>query len=213
MIDDWTVRANAHRLLESAWIGTTTFREADDFIDDDSDEEPMKDEDEDEDPIKESTLTARESPSGGTVVEQKKEVATEYFDLSPTKTTSEVAQPGEINSTAPKTTASASCNRVPLNSLESSSGKRRAPMTSSDVVFRLSDSLQGQQSEGECMTHTTDSLVSFGLTDCRKVGQRQVRCVSRAARSAAPRPLDAVTISRISGESRPAPLSLKLRDL
>ena len=39
VIDDWTVRANAHRLLESSWIGTTDFRETADYVDDDSDEE------------------------------------------------------------------------------------------------------------------------------------------------------------------------------
>ena len=27
IIDDWTTRANAHRLLEGSWIGTTDFRE------------------------------------------------------------------------------------------------------------------------------------------------------------------------------------------
>ena len=39
IIDDWSVPANAHRLLESAWIGTTDFREASEYIDDDTDEE------------------------------------------------------------------------------------------------------------------------------------------------------------------------------
>ena len=39
IIDDWTTRANAHRLLEGSWIGTTDFRELAEFIGDDSDEE------------------------------------------------------------------------------------------------------------------------------------------------------------------------------
>ena len=33
-IDDWTIRANAHRLLEGSWIGTTDFREVAEYIDD-----------------------------------------------------------------------------------------------------------------------------------------------------------------------------------
>ena len=37
IIDDWTTRANAYRLLEGSWIGTTDFREVAEFIDDDSD--------------------------------------------------------------------------------------------------------------------------------------------------------------------------------
>ena len=39
IIGDWTTRANAHRLIECSWIGTTDFREVAEFIDDDSDEE------------------------------------------------------------------------------------------------------------------------------------------------------------------------------
>ena len=39
IIDDWSVRANAYRMLEGAWIGTTDFGEASEFIEDDSDEE------------------------------------------------------------------------------------------------------------------------------------------------------------------------------
>ena len=50
IIDDWTVRANAHRMLESSWIGTTDFRESADYIDDDTDEELER---KDEDPAKE----------------------------------------------------------------------------------------------------------------------------------------------------------------
>jgi hypothetical protein len=47
IIDDWTVRANAHRLLEGSWIGTTDFREVAEYIDDDSDEEKGRQEEED----------------------------------------------------------------------------------------------------------------------------------------------------------------------
>ena len=39
IIDDGTTLANAHRLLECSWIGTTDFREVAEYIDDDSDKE------------------------------------------------------------------------------------------------------------------------------------------------------------------------------
>ena len=39
IIDDWTTRANAHRLPEGSWIGTTDFRELAEYIDDGSDQD------------------------------------------------------------------------------------------------------------------------------------------------------------------------------
>ena len=39
VIDDWAIRANAHRVLEGSWMGTTDFRETSEFIDDDSGED------------------------------------------------------------------------------------------------------------------------------------------------------------------------------
>ena len=39
IIDDWTVRSHAHRMLKSSWIGTTDFRETVECIDDDDDDE------------------------------------------------------------------------------------------------------------------------------------------------------------------------------
>ena len=39
IIDDWTVPSHAHRLLESAWIGTTDFREVVEYLSDSSDNE------------------------------------------------------------------------------------------------------------------------------------------------------------------------------
>ena len=39
IIDDWTTRANANRLLEGSWIGTTDFSEVAEYIDNDSDED------------------------------------------------------------------------------------------------------------------------------------------------------------------------------
>ena len=42
IIDDWTTRANAHRMLQGSWIGTTDFREVAEYIDDDSDEEAIE---------------------------------------------------------------------------------------------------------------------------------------------------------------------------
>ena len=58
IIDDWTVRADAHRLLDGAWLGTTDFRELADFIDDDSDD----DEEELEDGPKGPEHAAEETP-------------------------------------------------------------------------------------------------------------------------------------------------------
>ena len=49
IIDDWSVRANAHRLLVGAWIGTTDFGEVSEYIDDDSDEDIEVDDPEEED--------------------------------------------------------------------------------------------------------------------------------------------------------------------
>jgi hypothetical protein len=66
IIDDWSVRANSHRMLESAWIGTTDFREASEFVDDDSDEEV-------EESATSPRLAGRESPSGCTSAEPQKE--------------------------------------------------------------------------------------------------------------------------------------------
>ena len=75
IIDDWSVRANAHRLLEGAWIGTTDFRESYEFIDDDSDEELKGAEQVAED--KESGEVAKAAtPIGG------EEDGVEYYDLS-----------------------------------------------------------------------------------------------------------------------------------
>ena len=62
------------------------------------------------------------------------------------------------------------------------------------------------------MTHTTDGLFSIGLTDSMEVRQRQARCVSRAARSAAPRPHDDVSYQDSVEKVVPALRSLKLRD-
>ena len=39
IIDDWTVRSHAHRMLKSSWIGTTDFRETVECIDDDDDDD------------------------------------------------------------------------------------------------------------------------------------------------------------------------------
>lgn len=39
IIDDWSLPANAHRVLEHAWVGTTHFREAAEYIDDDDSED------------------------------------------------------------------------------------------------------------------------------------------------------------------------------
>jgi hypothetical protein len=146
VIDDWTVRANAHRVLEGTWLGTTDFREVAEYIDDDSDEEA------DEDPTKESEPAARESPSGGTAAEPRQEGETQYFELSPTKT--DGAYSDELLITAPKTAAGkGSEDRSQLNCSESGSGKLRAPRRAS--ALHLSATVHGHKAEGEC----TDGLL------------------------------------------------------
>jgi hypothetical protein len=95
IIDDWSVRANAHRMLESAWLGTTDFRESTEFIDDDSDEEKERS-------ATSPRLAERESPSGGTSAEPQAEPQkTEYFELSPAKSQNSAAQ-SELLTTGPK---------------------------------------------------------------------------------------------------------------
>ena len=67
VIDDWSVRANAHRLLEGPWIGTTDFREVAEFIDDDSDEEEEERREEkeaEEETAEDSLKAARPTTSG-----------------------------------------------------------------------------------------------------------------------------------------------------
>jgi hypothetical protein len=63
IIDDWTTRANAHRLLEGLWIDSTDFREVAEYIDDDSDEEI----------IEAATTTTTTTTTIGPVVEDKTE--------------------------------------------------------------------------------------------------------------------------------------------
>ena len=67
VIDDWTIRANAHRVLEGSWIGTTDFRETSEFIDDDSDEDQEEKEEaaaEKEDMVKETETAAETADTG-----------------------------------------------------------------------------------------------------------------------------------------------------
>jgi hypothetical protein len=75
IIDDWTVRANAHRVLEGTWLGTTDFRESTECIDDDSDEE-----------VEETEVKEEE--------DDKPEV--EYFELSPAKSSATTTHPEEL---------------------------------------------------------------------------------------------------------------------
>ncbi len=109
IIDDWTTRANAHRLLEGSWIGTTDFREVAEYIDDDSDEEA----------IDISTTTTTTTTTSEPLAEDKETQAlrggaekaeaqdlrggaenssrrTEYFDLSPDKQAERKAHPLEV---------------------------------------------------------------------------------------------------------------------
>ena len=57
IIDDWTVPSHAHRLLESAWIGTTGFREVVEYLSDSSDNES------DGQTMKDQTVTLRDRDS------------------------------------------------------------------------------------------------------------------------------------------------------
>lgn len=101
VIDDWTVRANAHRLLDRSWIGTTDVREVADYVDDDSDEEQKRSEgEEDDNQHEEPRLTAQSA-------EPDKMAETEYFELSPARLrVTEAAQPDELSSAAVQTEAS-----------------------------------------------------------------------------------------------------------
>ena len=88
VIDDWSIRANAHRLLEGPWIGTTDFREVAEFIDDDSDEEEAEEEREaegerkaEEETAEDSPKVARPTPSGPNELLGR----AEHFLLTPTK--------------------------------------------------------------------------------------------------------------------------------
>ena len=83
IIDDWSIRANAHRLLQAAWIGTTDFRETSEFVDDDSDEEEDKN-DYEEEVVKEQEL-GEAVPAATPTEEAEAQGGAQYFNLSPTK--------------------------------------------------------------------------------------------------------------------------------
>ena len=161
IIDDWTVRANAHRLLEGSWIGATDFREVAEYVDDDSVEEKERKEEE--------RLERREdqqSAEEGELLESRAAETSypqgiEHFELSPSKD----AQPDALHSAAPKTTASAKESRVPPAQTSDGHGRQGARGLCSIVAFRPpSPSPQGREFEGECQTNATDGLFSSSQT-------------------------------------------------
>ena len=151
VIEDWTVRANAHRVLEGAWLGTTDFREVAEFIDDDSDEERAQDS------AEEPELAARESPSGWTAAGPKQEGEPEHFALSPTKArqsspaTSDASHPEDLLIAAPKNTAGKEKeDRDQPNCSESGSGRLGATSGCRDSLLHPSTPLHWHGFEGEC---------------------------------------------------------------
>ena len=83
------MRANAHRLLEGSWLGTTDFREVAEFIDDDSDEyreEEGKEEVQEEELAKEPRVPEEEARRAEAPVDPCASPECQYFELSPQKT-------------------------------------------------------------------------------------------------------------------------------
>ena len=110
IIDDWSVRANAHGLLEGAWLGTTDFREVAEYIDDDSDEEiDEPDEEEEEKELGETANTA--------VTPTEEAGRVEHFDM---------ATPEEPDRTCRQLFAAARAAR-PTSALSSGVSRRHTP--------------------------------------------------------------------------------------
>jgi hypothetical protein len=155
VIDDWTIRANSHRLLEATWIGTTDFREQSDFIDDDSDEEV---EEVDKTSADLSRPAARESPSGGTAAMAKEnnieDQGPQHFELSPQKShgspaKSEATHPEELLTAARKASGFTDARGPPICH-QHRSGWRRACGSHNTVNTCPSASLRPHEAEGEC---------------------------------------------------------------
>ena len=93
------MRANAHRLLEGSWLGTTDFQEVAEYIDDDSDEDWEEEDEEDvqeEELAKEPRVPEEEARRVETAVEPRVSPECEYFELSPQK--DKTAPPQSLNS-------------------------------------------------------------------------------------------------------------------
>jgi hypothetical protein len=177
IIDDWTVRANAHRMLESSWIGTTDFRESADYIDDDTDEEIEK---KDEDPVKEEPT--KESETKSTAEESEVQNATEYFELSPAKTEASDAAPSDgFYSTAPKTAAGAKDTRSPPADFQQ--GRPEAPASRIFETRSPSFTSRPRVSEGECQTHCVDSLFLDFQTGQGQTGVQTARATAARSQS------------------------------
>jgi hypothetical protein len=126
IIDDWTVRANAHRVLASTWLGTTDFRESAEFIDDDSDEE-----------VDENIGN-----------EDDKEPEIEHYELSPARSRTTSSHPEELLSLKLEAEGKSDLGRLAL--LEA----RGQPLASSGddhcPLIPPSAPLRRHGSEGEC---------------------------------------------------------------
>ena len=182
IIDDWTFRANAHRVLEGgAWLGTTDFREIADFIDDDSDD------DNDHEPTAESEPAASEGPPGGTAAEPTQTGEPEYFVLSPgiSPTKSDAVHPEDLLLAAPKTAAGeAKSDRGPPNRVTGGSGRLGATERR-DNVCNLSTPSRRHGVEGECRDLHTERMDSNVLSG--RLGGLDRTEADRDARRADPR--------------------------
>jgi hypothetical protein len=186
IIDDWSVRANAHRMLESAWLGTTDFRETAEYIDDDSDE------DKNEDSAASPRLVERESPSGSTSTEPQKETElqqtedrTEYFELTPAKSQTSTAQ-SDLLATGPKGSDEES-RRQPAQTYEQ--GRLDALNDIFErVAFCPSNSWRSPSSRGSVrQTPPSFAPSTVGLTFDRQVGTDGVDTEAMQERRAPPR--------------------------
>ena len=188
IIDDWTVRANAHRLLESAWLGTTDFREASEFVDDDSDEET-------EEPAISPGLAERESPSGGTSDEpqKKQQTETEYFELSPAKPNYFELSPAKSNYSAAQSdllvAAPKGSDKEDLRQPAQSNEQGRLDARNNSFVFVASSPSTSWREGPSSRGSTRETPLRFcersvGLIDQRPSGTEGLTSQTRAATAA-----------------------------
>jgi hypothetical protein len=133
IIDDWSVRANAHRLLEGTWLGTTDFRETSECIDDDSDEEV----DHKEAEAEEEEEDDKEGP--------------EYFALSPTKSSGHSSHPEDLLTLKLEAKGQSDRGRLALHA-------RGQPQASESFPISLSIPSRGRGLEGECRNPGMNSI-------------------------------------------------------
>ena len=155
IIDDWTVQANAHRLLEGAWVGTTDFREIAEYVDDDTDEDESAGKE--EDLVKEPEAAAEDPERNPKAVIQQEGSKCQYFELSPDKAISGIAPEAAAESCEGRQARSFAALGA-VSSLTLASNIRNGQ---SD---HLSGTSRGRAPEGECKADPTDNtscLTSF----------------------------------------------------